>query len=54
MDLYNQIFCRFQKCNQKVPTQEQQNRKKKKKTLWASRAALTNGPKKIRDAKAKM
>ena len=30
MDLYNQIFCRFQKCNQKVPPPSLPCRRKKK------------------------
>ena len=54
MDLYNQIFCRFQKCIQKVPPPSLPCRRKKKNVVWASRAALTTGPKKIPDAKAKM
>ena len=33
MDLYNQIFCRFQKCNQKVPPPSLPFRRKKKRRL---------------------
>ena len=51
MDLYNQIFCRFQKCKQKVPPPSLPFGRKKN-IVWASRAALTTGPKKIPAAKA--
>jgi hypothetical protein len=47
MDLYIQIFCRFQKCKQKVTPPSLPFSQK-----VASRAALSTGPKKIPDTKA--